>query len=441
MAVSAMMSGMFSELYSDTEMAGLFSDSAEIRAMLLVEGALAMAEGRLGIIPEVSAMAIHRAAREIQIDPTGLAASTGKDGVPVPALVDAFRAAMNAPDHAKYIHWGATSQDIMDTGLVLRLRRALDILDLRLEKIVADLADAATRYRDTPMAARTRNQIATPTSFGARIVSWASPLQRHRWRLDQIKPRLLCVSLAGASGNGTAFGGQMQDVASGMAKELNLSVAHVPWHTGRDGMAEFAALLALIAGSASKMAQDLIMSAQLGDGISAGPKGASSTMPHKSNPTLPEAILSLSKHVIGLSQNMQLALTHAQEREGSAWGLEWLSLPEMVVGTAAILRHIEILAADIDAQPDIMAATFDNNNGLMMAEAASFALAEHMPLPDARAKVKAACQTAITKGLHLRDVLATETKTKLDWDAVFNARNALGEAPKIVDRFVEGLVL
>lgn len=439
MAVSAMMSGMFSELYSDTEMAGLFSDSAEIRAMLLVEGALAMAEGKLGIIPEVSAMAIHRAAREIQIDPTGLAAETGKDGVPVPALVKAFQAAMNAPDHAKYIHWGATSQDIMDTSLVLRLRRAIDILDARLEKIVKDLAGHAKAHRTTPMAARTRNQLATPTSLGARIVSWAAPFQRHRWRLDQIRPRLLCVSLSGASGNGTAFGGQMQEIAEGMAKELNLSSSHVPWHTGRDGLAEFAALLALIAGSASKMANDLVLSAQLGEGITAGPSGASSTMPHKSNPTLPEAVLSLSKHVTGLSQNMQLAMTHAQEREGSAWGLEWLSLPQMVVGTAAILRHIEILSANIDAQPDMLAAPFENTNGLMMAEAASFALADHMSLPEARAAVKAACQTALTKGIHLRDVLASETKAKIDWDAVFDARKALGEAPDIVDRFIEGL--
>ena len=441
MAVSLMMSGAYASLYSDSEMAALFSDSAEMRALLLVEGALALAQGKQGLIPEISGAAIHRAAREVQVDATGLAKEAARDGVAVPAFVAAFRTAMNAPEHAQYIHWGATSQDIIDTALVLRLRRAMEILDERLEKIIADLADAAQSHRDTPIAARTRNQIATPTSLGARITSWAAPLQRHRWRMDQVRARLLMASLSGASGNSATFGDKAREIAQDFAKELGLSVPDLPWHTGRDSLCEFANLLALIAASAAKMAQDLILSAQIDEGISAGPKGASSTMPHKENPTSQEAIVALSRHINSLARNLNEAMIHSQERDGAAWALEWLALPEITVGTAAILRMAAELASDIRVDESKLRATFFKTNGVMMAEAASFALAQHMPLPDARAIVKEACQNAASSGEHLKDILMKQSKYKIDWDTVFDPRNALGDAPSIVDRFVKGLDL
>lgn len=439
MHILAMDSAITRDLFGDAEVGTLFSDSAVIRSCLLVEGALAAAQGKLEIIPELSAHAIHRAAREVQVDAGALTAGTARDGIFLPSLVAAFRTAMNAPEHAQFAHWGATSQDILDTALVLRLRRCLDIMDARLEQVIADLADVAKDHRATPMAARTRNQLATPTSFGARVVNWTSPLLRHRERIAELRPRLLMLSLSGASGNGTAFQGRGREIAEIMADELGLGVPVTPQHVTRDAMAEMGHLCSLITGSLGKIANDLILSAQIGEGIRAGEGGGSSTMPHKSNPAAEEVILALARHVGGLSSQLNGSMIHAQEREGSAWAVEWLALPQMVVGAAACLRHAGMLAASIQVEPEKLAAPFDATNGLMMAEAARFALAGVMDATKAAALVKEACKTTAKTGKHLRDVLQAEVTQEIDFDAVFDAANALGDAPAIVDAFLKEL--
>ena len=168
MAASVFDSPLYAQLFDTGEAGRLFSDSAAVRAMLLVEGALAKAQGSLGVIPEVSAAAIHRASMEIAIDPGALAKATGENGVSVPGLVAAFRAEMNAPEHAQYVHWGATSQDIIDTGLMLRLRQALALAEADLKEIIAALGRQAEEHAHLPMAARTYGQHATPTSWGGR---------------------------------------------------------------------------------------------------------------------------------------------------------------------------------------------------------------------------------------------------------------------------------
>jgi len=175
-------------------MGRLFTDSAEVRALLLVEGALAKAQGKLGVIPEISGAAIHRASLEIPLDPSGLAAGTGQSGVMIPALVAAFRKAMEAPEHSQYVHFGATSQDILDTGLMLRLRQAIGLLEDYLTDLAQNLGTLAERYASTPVAARTWGQNATPTSFGAIAASWGQPLLSHLDQLPALKEQILCVS-------------------------------------------------------------------------------------------------------------------------------------------------------------------------------------------------------------------------------------------------------
>ena len=167
MPASAADSALYRKLFSDDETAALFTDNAEIRAMLLVEGALASVQGKLGLIPQEAAAFIERSAREVQLDPSALAAETAVNGVPIPALVAAFRKEMQAPDFAQYLHWGATSQDIMDTALALRLRRVCALWEGRLTDLARALGQLARRHADLPMAARTYGQVAVPTSFGA----------------------------------------------------------------------------------------------------------------------------------------------------------------------------------------------------------------------------------------------------------------------------------
>ncbi len=437
MAVSPFDSAIYRDLYRDAEVGELFTDSAEIRAMLLFEGALAAAQGRLGIIPEISAKAIERAAREVIIDPASLAAGTAEAGVVAPALVPAFRAAMQAPEHAQYIHWGATSQDVVDTGLVLRLRRFLHIMDERLARLIARLAEQAKANRDVVMAARTRSQIATPTTFGAKIAVWASMLIRCRARLRDLRPRLLFLSLAGASGTLAAMEGRGLEVADAVAKDLNLAAPSVPWHSARDGIAELASALAILAGALGKIGQDLVllMQSEVRE-VRAGAGGGSSTMPHKSNPVGPEVLLTLariSRDGAGITLE---AMIHAQEREGAAWALEWHALPQVCMAAAAATAHAWRLAETLEPDPARMRAAIEATNGMMLAEAAAFALARHMPRPEAQALVKDACKRAASGGRHLREVLSAATDAPLDWDAVFDALNYVGEARQIVDRLL-----
>ncbi|NNE51104.1 MAG: adenylosuccinate lyase family protein, partial [Sulfitobacter sp.] len=206
MAASPFDSPLYAQLFDTSEAGRLFSDTATIRAMLLVEGALAKVQGNLGVIPELSAAAIHRATLEVQIDPGALARPTASNGVPVPGLVAAFREEMKAPEHAQYAHWGATSQDIIDTGLMLRLRQALALAEEDIRAIVTSLGQAAEEHAALPMAARTYGQHATPTSWGAVLAQFGAPLMDALAGLDQVRESALWVSLSGASGTASALG-------------------------------------------------------------------------------------------------------------------------------------------------------------------------------------------------------------------------------------------
>ncbi len=432
MAVTPFDSAIWRDLFGDSELAQLFTDSAEVRAMVLVEGALARVQGRLGLIPAASAAFIDRASMEVMIDPAALTKGTAAAGVPVPALVDAFRAAVEAPEHAAHIHFGATTQDVMDTGLVLRLRRALDIIDARLAALIAVLGDKAAAEAETVMAARTRSQIATPTTLGAKIAVWRAPLVRCQDRLAALRPRLLRVSLAGASGTLSAMGPKGPEVAAALAAELRLGHDIVPWHSARDNIAELGGAFVLITGALGKMGVDLIglMQSEVRE-VTAGTGGHSSTMPHKANPVGAEALIALARANAGIVGRLYEAQLHAQEREGAAWALEWLTVPQIVVATGAALRHAQGLADTLTARPDAMAATIATTGGLMLAEAATFALAAHLPRPEAQALVKAACKTALADGRHLRDVLAGMTDAPVDWATVFDPANNLGTAAEV----------
>lgn len=431
MAVTPFDSAIWRELYGDAELQGLFTDSAEIRAMLLVEGALARVQARRGMIPEDAAAAISGGAETALLDPAALGAGTAAAGVSVPTLVDAFRAALPDP-HSAYVHHGATSQDILDTGLVLRLRRALEIIDGRLGALVDTLGEKAAAEANTAMAARTRSQIATPTTLGAKIAVWRAPLTRSRDRLEELKPRLLRVSLAGASGTLAAMGPDGPAVAAELAAELGLAHDSVPWHAARDAVAELGGALTLITGALGKFGLDLmqLMQSEIAE-IAAGVGGSSSTMPQKANPVGPEALVTLARANAGIVGRLYEAQLHAQEREGAAWALEWLTLPQIVIAAGAALRHAQDLAETLEARPEAMARTMAGTRGMMSAEAATFALVAHMQRPEAQALVKTACKRSVAEGRDLAEVLAEATDAPVDWRAVLAPEAYLGAAPEI----------
>lgn len=392
-------SALYRRLLGDDDTAALFTDSAEIRAMLLVEGALARVQGRLGLIPDTAAAFIDRAAREVQIDPAALAGATATDGVPVPGLVAAFRAAMQAPDHAQYLHWGATSQDIVDTALALRLRRVAMLWDGRLAVLLAALADLAEAHADLPMAARTYGQAATPTSFGAVVAGWGAPVLRHRARLAALAPDLAVVSLGGAAGTLSAMGPEGPAVRAALAEALDLTDPGASWHAERDRIGAFAGWMAGLCASLGKLGEDLTLMAQSGIGeIHIAGAGGSSTMPQKQNPVGPSALVALARQVGALAAAMQGAGLHRQSRDGAAWFTEWLVLPQLCISTGRALALALDLAGRIAPVPEAMARNLDDGSGLIHAEALSFALARQMPRPEAQARIKALCAEALASG-------------------------------------------
>ena len=409
MSISPFDSALYRDLFCEPEIARLFTDSAEIRAMMLVEGCLAKAQGGLGMIPEASGAFLHRAAMEIQIDPSGLAVETGQNGIPVPALISAMRKALEAPEHAQYLHWGATSQDIIDTGLVLRLRQALTLIEAHQARLLRGLADLARSHANTPMAGRSYGQRATPTSFGAVVASWGWPHLSHLDRLHELRPRLLRVSLSGAAGTSAIFGDAAPDLRRAMAEALGLADPGHSWHSTRDGIAELAGWLTLVAGSFGKLGEDLGLLAQSDTGeVRFGAAGSSSTMPQKQNPVGASVLVALSHHIMALNGAMQGAALHRQQRDGAAWFTEWLSLPAMVMGVARGLSLAADLIETLEPQIDRMAQNLADPLDLIRAEALSFALAAHMPRPEAQAIVKTLCQEAMETGTPLSALLARD---------------------------------
>jgi len=429
-AASIFDSVLYRDLLHDAEVGALFSDGAELRAMLLVEGALAEAQGTLGLIPEASAAAIARAAREVVLDPGALARETAVNAVCVPALVAAFRTAMGAPEHAAWVHWGATSQDIIDTALMLRLGRLCDILDARLVALIAALGSLAERHAALPMAARTWGQAATPTSFGAVVAGWGWPVLRHRARLAALRPRLLCASLAGAAGTLAAMGPQGPEVERRMAGALGLGLAEGNWHAGRDNIAEFAGWLAQMAGSLAKMGEDLLILARSDVGeVRIGGGGGSSTMPQKQNPVAPSLIVALARFANAQAGAVTAALPHREARDAAAWITEWLALPGLAMAAARALALAAELPTRLVPQPARMAANIDLDGlGLIHAEALSFALARLMPRPEAQAAVKALCKQAQAEGMPLAQLVAARWPEH-DLAAAFDPAAYLGTAP------------
>jgi 3-carboxy-cis,cis-muconate cycloisomerase len=427
MAGSVFSSALYAGLFPTGAVGALFTDAAEIRAMMLVEGALARVQGRAGLIPEPAAEAIHRASRELQIDAGALAEATGANGVPVPALVAAFREAMQAPGHAQYLHWGATSQDIVDTALMLRAKRALGHQIDMLDACLGRLADLADRHAAQPMAARTYGQHATPTSFGAVAAEWGRPLLGLRTEGAALAAELP-VSLSGAAGTAEALGPDAPNLRAALARELGLHDPGAGWHTDRTPLLRLADWHGRAAAALAKIGEDLILAVQSGIAeVRLAGSGGSSTMPQKQNPVGPAAIVALAAGVQAQSSALGWVGAHRQQRDGARWFAEWIAVPPMVLGLAAALARAAEALHGLAPDTAAMARTLASGQGLMAAEALSFALARRMPRAEAQAEVKGLARTVAAEGGHLRDA-ALAKWPDLD-PGLFDPAAQLGQAP------------
>jgi 3-carboxy-cis,cis-muconate cycloisomerase len=326
----------------------------------------------------------------------------------------------------------------MDTALVLQMRAALAAVERTLGRVIDNLGGMAHRHRHSVMPGRTHSQQAVPIPFGLKAAGWLAPLLRHRTRLGEIRPRALVVQLGGAAGTLAPLGARGVDVAEALAAELDLSPALLPWHTQRDVLAEVAGWLSLVSGSLGKMAQDVLLLAQTEIGevreTAAEGRGGSSTMPQKANPVVSEQIVAAARTNAALLGAMHQALIQEHERATSGWQMEWWTLPQMFELTASALRKAEFLSAHLDVDAARMRQNVSASNGLMLAEAVTFALSTTMGRPAARALVTSACRTARAENRHLVDVVRAQTDAPLDWEALKDEATHFGSAQAFIDR-------
>lgn len=340
--------GWLEAVAGDPATAERLSEARRLEDMLRVEAAFARALGAVGRVTPETAEAAARAVETAKIDPAQLARDAREDGMPVPSLSRQLRAGVPATLRDA-VHKGLTSQDVMDTALVLALRDILDDFDVRLDRVDAALAQLDDRFGPAPLMARTRMQAALPVTVSDRVALWRKPLAGHRERLDDLRPRLLRLQLGGPVGTRESFHGQGDAIAQHMAQTLGLASSQDAWHTDRSALAELGNWLSMVAGSLGKFGHDVALMSQQGvDAARLKGGGASSAMAHKVNPVGAEILVTLARFTAVQLPGLHLALDHEQERSGMSWTLEWLIIPPMLIATGAALTRARTLVETID---------------------------------------------------------------------------------------------
>ena len=439
-------SALFRDMFGTPEMRAVFSDEALVGRYVEVEVALARAEARCGIIPAEAADAIAAAGASPAFDWARLKAETDNVGYPILAIV--HQLAEMAGEAGRYVHWGATTQDIMDTASVLQVRAALDLVEADIDALRGILADLAARHRGTPMAGRTHLQQALPVTFGYKVAIWLAALDRHAERLVQLRPRVLLGQFAGAAGTLASLGDDGFRVQEAFCTELGLDQPVITWHVARDGLAEAVAFLGLVTGTLAKIATDimLMMSTEFGGEVMepfVKGRGASSTMPQKRNPISSEIMLATAKAVRQQVALVLDAMVQDFERATGPWHLEWLALPEAFLLTASCLHQARFALSGLTVDAARMRANLGMSGGLIVAEAVMMAAAPALGRQHAHDVVYDACRAAITSGRTLAEALAEVPEIVDALGGIEGVQrrcdpaNYLGLAPAMVDRVLE----
>jgi 3-carboxy-cis,cis-muconate cycloisomerase len=432
-------SQLYGASFTNARVAALFTDAHHVKTMLEVEAALARAQAGLGMIPKEAALEIERAEQSLEIDFGQLRAGIANDGFPVIELVRQLRANVSS-SAADVVHFGATTQDILDTANALRIRDALEIIRELLEAVIAQLSELARAHRGTIMAGRTHTQQALPITFGFKVASWLAPLLRHHERLRELEPRINVVQFGGAVGTLAALGNRGLEVQAALAAELNLNEPLMPWHTQRDNVTELAGWLALVTSSLGKMAQDVLLLAQseiaeVRESNDAN-RGGSSTMPQKSNPITSELILTIARMNATLLPALHHANLHEHERGTHGMQLEWLTLAQMIGLTSGALEKSVLLTENMVVNESRMLENVQASHGLMLAEALSFALAQHMPKSEAKKWSTDLAREALETKRNLIELARAKITAPIDWDSLRES-NYLGSSDAMIDRVLE----
>lgn len=441
MSTTVFDSTLFRDMFGTAEMRAVFSDKALIERYIEVEVALAKAEARCGVIPAEAAVQIAELSRYESLDLALMQHETEIVGYPILPLVEQLSKLCG--EAGRYVHWGATTQDIMDTAVVLQVRAALAIVERDVQAVRGLLAELAQRYRDTPMAGRTHLQHALPITFGYKCAVWLSMFDRHAERLVELRPRVEIGQFAGAAGTLASLGDKGLDVQAALMDELGLGVPQATWHVARDGLAETLNFLGLVTASLGKVALDIMMmmTSELCEAYEPFVKGrgASSTMPQKRNPISCELMYAAAKGVRQQAGLMLDAMIQDFERSTGPWQAEWIAIPEAFALTAASLGQARFMLAGLDVRTERMRKNLDMTQGLIVAEAVMMGLAPALGRQVAHDVVYAACRMANDQGVSLLEALKAQGEATAQLDSktlegLCDPANYLGLAPQMVDR-------
>jgi 3-carboxy-cis,cis-muconate cycloisomerase len=431
-------------------MRAVCDDTAHLQHMLDFEAALARAEAAVGVIPASAVTAIEAACKADQFDLAALADAATRSGNLAIPLVKTLTAKVAKADTeaARYVHWGATSQDVIDSATMLGLRAAIDALLADLDRAIAGFAALAVKHRNTAVVARTWLQHALPMPFGLKLAEYASALHRSRLRLKRLRAEGLALQFGGAAGTLAALGDKGLVVAEQLAKELQLPLPDAPWHTHRDRIAEVASVMAILSGSCGKIARDvsLMMQTDVGEAFepSGEGRGGSSTMPHKRNPVASASALGAATMAPNLAATIFAAQIQDHERSAGPWHAEWPTLPTLLLVTSGALAAVVDIAEGLEVDAIRMRLNLDTTHGLIMAEAVTFALAEKLGKSDAHHLVEAATKRAVAEKKHLRDILTADPKVNAQLNAaaiakLFEPMDYQGVSQALIDRMLASL--
>jgi 3-carboxy-cis,cis-muconate cycloisomerase len=448
--MSTALSPLLAPMLSSAAMRAACDDVAYLQNMLDFEAALARAEAAAGVIPKRAAGAIAAACKAGSFDLPALAEAATRSGNLAIPLVKALTADVARADSeaARYVHWGATSQDVIDTATMLTLRAGIDALLADLGRAIAGFAKLARQHRDTPMVARTWLQHALPMPFGLKLAGYAAALARSRRRLIRLRGESLALQFGGAAGTLAALGDKGLLVAEKLAEGLKLPLPDAPWHSHRDRIAEAASVLAIVSGSCGKIARDvsLMMQTDVAEAFepSGEGRGGSSTMPHKRNPVASASALAAATLAPNLAATIFAAQVGDHERSAGPWHAEWPTLPALLLVTSGALAAIVDIAEGLEVDVKRMRINLDATGGLIMAEAVAFALAEKIGKNEAHRLIEAASKKAVADKKQLRDVLAADPKiaahlTAEQLEKLFEPMAYQGVSQTLIDRLLAAL--
>jgi 3-carboxy-cis,cis-muconate cycloisomerase len=434
-------------LFGSEAVDAIFADDMRLQHMLDFEAALARAEAQLDIIPKSAAAPIASQCRADLFDTESLAQGAVKSGNLAIPMVRQLTELVGKHDKEamRYVHWGATSQDAIDTGLVLQLRDGFDAIAADLNRLCDVLAQLASTHRTTVVPARTWLQQAVPTTFGLKAAGWLDAMTRHRTRLQELRGRVLVLQFGGAAGTLASLGQRGLDVAEVLADDLKLDLPNLPWHAHRDRLAEVATFLALFTGTLGKIARDLSLQmqteiAEVSEPAGEG-RGSSSTMPHKRNPVACAVVLSAATRAPALAAAMLTAMSQEHERGLGGWHAEWETLPELFRLSAGALHRMLETFIGLDVDANRMLQNLEITHGLIYAEAVTMVLGKQIGKAAAHQLMESASRKAVEKKMHLREVLSADAEvssrlTAAELEKLFDPQNYTGMASQFVDRAI-----